>query len=234
MASQHLTSRFCASARPRIATDGDPERVSYGDDDPIGLELRVSAEGRKTWSFRYRTHDGRQRRLTLGVFVDGDDEPTQKDREAVGGEAQALTLRAARRRARQVRATAEEGGDPAAAKQARKATARAEPLKTFNDLADAYMTACEKGRWKPRRKQKRARTLSDETGILARNVRPTIGKLRLEDVSKAAVRKVLDAMLDRGVGAQTNRTHAVIRQVLAYGVAQERLTVNVAVLWCSV
>ena len=230
MASQHLTSRFCASARPRIATDGDPERVSYGDDDPIGLELRVSAEGRKTWSFRYRTHDGRQRRLTLGVFVDGDDEPTQKDREAVGGEAQALTLRAARRRARQVRATAEEGGDPAAAKQARKATARAEPLKTFNDLADAYMTACEKGRWKPRRKQKRARTLSDETGILARNVRPTIGKLRLEDVSKAAVRKVLDAMLDRGVGAQTNRTHAVIRQVLAYGVAQERLTVNVAAM----
>lgn len=42
------------------------------------------------------------------------------------------------------------------------------------------------------------------------------------------MRRVLDAMLDRGVGAQTNRTHAVIRQVLAYGVAQERLTINVA------
>ena len=228
MASQHLTSRFCASARPRIGADGKPERVSHGDDDPVGLELRVSAQGRRTWTFRYRSEDGRQRRLTLGVFVDGDDEPTQSDREAVGGEAQALTLRAARRRARQVRAEAEDGNDPAAEKQARKVTARAEPLKTFDDLADAYLIACEKGRWKPKRKQKRARTLRDETGILARNVRPIIGKLRLEDVSKAAVRRVLDAMLDRGVGPQTNRTHAVIRQALAYAVALERLVVNVA------
>lgn len=229
--AQHLTARFCASARPRIGADGKPTQTGYGDDDPIGLELRVSAEGRKTWSFRYRTHDGRQRRLTLGVFVEGDDEPTEADREAVGGEAgsaQALTLRAARRRARQVRAAAEEGGDPAAEKQARKLAVRAEPLKTFDDLADAYLAACEKGRWRPRRKHKRARTLRDETGILARNVRPLIGKLRLEDVNKTAVRKVLDAMLDRGVGAQTNRTHAVIRQVLAYGVAQERLAMNVA------
>jgi integrase len=230
MASQHLTSRFCAAARPRVGADGKPERVSYGDDDPVGLELRVSAEGRKTWTFRYRTLDGRQRRLTLGLFVDGDDEPTQADREAVGGDAQVLTLKAARRRARQVRAEAEDGNDPAAEKQARKVTARAEPLKTFDDLADAYLTACEKGRWKPKRKQKRARTLRDETGILTRNVRPVIGKLRLEDVNKAAVRRVLDAMLDRGVGAQTNRTHAVIRQVLAYAVALERLEMNVAAL----
>ena len=228
MASRHLTARFCASARPHIGADGTPQRVSYGDDDPVGLELRVSAEGRKTWTFRYRADDGRQRRLTLGMFVDGDDEPAQADREAVGGEAQALTLRAARKRARQVRAEAEVGNDPAAEKQARRVTARAEPLKTFDDLADAYLTACEKGRWKPKRKQKRARTLRDETGILTRNVRPIIGKLRLEDVTKAAVRKVLDAMLDRGVGAQTNRTHAVIRQALAYAVAQERLVINVA------
>ncbi len=166
--------------------------------------------------------------MTLGIFVDGEDEPTEADRDAIGGEAQALTLRAARRRARQVRAEAEDGNDPAAEKLARKVAARAEPLKTFEDLADAYLVACEKGRWKPKRKQKRARTLRDETGILARNVRPIIGKLRLEDVNKAAIRKVLDAMIDRGVGAQTNRTHAVIRQALAYAVSQERLVFNVA------
>lgn len=228
MASQHLTARFCAAARPRLDPAGNPVRASFPDDDPTGLELRVSAEGRKTWSYRYRTLDGRQRRLTLGIFVDGDEEPNQADRDAIGGEAQPLTLRAARRRARQVRAQVEDGEDPASTKQARRAAARAEPLKTFDDLADAYLKACEDGRWRPRRKHKRARTLRDETGILNRNVRPLIGKLRLDDLTRANIRRVLDAMLDRKVGAQTNRTHAVIRQVLAYGVAQERLQVNVA------
>lgn len=36
-------------------------------------------------------------------------------------------------------------------------------------------------------------------------------------------------MMDRGIKAQTNRTHAVIRQVFAYGLAEERLTINPAV-----
>ena len=33
-----------------------------------GLELRVSGEGRKAWSMRYRTLEGQQRRVSLGTF----------------------------------------------------------------------------------------------------------------------------------------------------------------------
>jgi len=36
-------------------------------------------------------------------------------------------------------------------------------------------------------------------------------------------------MMDRGIGTGTNKTHAVIRQVFAYALAKERMTVNPAV-----
>lgn len=238
----HLTSRGCASAKPKIGRDGNPKQTAFPDDDPTGLELRVSAEGRKTWSFRYRTHDGRQRRLTLGVFVDGDDEPTEADREAVGGEAQALTLKAARRRARQVRAEAEEGGDPVAAKKARKAAEKARTLRTFGELADAYLDACERGEWRPRSKRKRARTLADERKILDRYVLPEIGALEPENIDRGTVRALLRKIANgdvgpqaakpkeerRKIGAQTNRSHAAIRQVFSWAIAEERVGTNPA------
>lgn len=224
----HLTSRGCASAKPKIGRDGKPTQTAFPDDDPTGLELRVSAEGRKTWSFRYRTEDGRQRRITLGVFVDGEDEPTEADRKAVGASAEALTLKAARRRARAVRAEAEEGRDPVAAKKARKAAEKARTLRTFDELADAYLDACERGEWRPRSKRKRARTLADERNILRRSVRPVIGALVVEDVTRAKVRQLLRNMAARGIGAQVNRTHAVVRQVFAWAIAEERVTANPA------
>jgi integrase len=169
-----------------------------------------SGPPKKVWVWRYRTLDGRQPRLTLG------------DYSAKFG------LKWAREQVEELRVQVRRGEDPAGARKRARLEAKAQPLKTFDDLADAFLTACEKGRWKPRRKQKRERTIEDERAILKRNVRPVIGQLRLEDVDRAAVRKILNDMMDRGVGAQTNRTHAIIRQVLAYGVAQERLATNVA------
>lgn len=224
MAATHLTARACAAARPKIGPGGKAVQTAFPDDDPKGLELRVSAEGRKVWSFRFRTLDGRQCRLTLGVFAPGDDEPEGEGE----GEAQPLTLRAARRKARQVRAEVESGGNPAAARRKAKATAKAETIRTFSQLADAYLAACERGEWRPRGRRKRAHTLGDETAILRRHVRPALGELAVKDVNRNAVKKLLRAMVAKGIGAQTNRAHAVIRQVYSWAIAEERADANPA------
>ena len=175
-----------------------------------GLGLRVFDTGRKVWVYRYRAEDGRQPRLSLGLCTDE------------------FGVRDAREAARKVRVQVQDGADPAAEKKRRKALAKAQPIKTFNDLADAFLAASESGQWKPRNKRKRERTTRDERAILQRHVRPTIGDLRLEAIDRTTVRDLLRKMIARGIGAQTNRTHAVIRQVFAFGLAEERLAVNPA------
>lgn len=225
MAATHLTARFCASARPKAGADGKAVQTAFPDDDPKGLELRVSAEGRRVWCFRYRTLDGRQRRLTLGVFAPGDDDAPAAEGDT---EARPLTLKAARRAARLARASVENGKDPATAKRKAKEAAKAQTLRTFDDLAEAYLAACERGEWKPKGRRKRERTIKDERAILRRHVRPTFGRLGIEEVSRAMVKRLLRAMAAKGIGAQTNRAHAVIRQTYAWALAEERVTANPA------
>ena len=50
---KRLTDRFVHSVAPPASG-----RAVYIDDDAPGLELRVSAEGRKAWSIRYRPKGG--------------------------------------------------------------------------------------------------------------------------------------------------------------------------------
>lgn len=212
MATLKLTDKTVLACRPK-----PKERLELWDETTPGLCLRVSnptdeKDGpfKRVWVWRYRALDGRQPRLTLSDY------------------SQKHGLKWARDKVEELRVKVRGGEDPAGELRRARAAAKAQPLKTFDDLADAYLTACEKGHWKPRRKQKRASTIDGERKILKRNVHPILGKVRLEDIDKGMVRKLLNDMLDRGIGAQTNKTHALIRQVLAYGVAQERLGKNVA------
>src|SRR5665213_2591326 len=137
-----LTTRFCEGAKP---TRG--KQLSYPDAGVTGLEFRISGNGRKSWSFRYRTQDGRQGRLTLGVFSDSFD------------------LEKARREATRVRVVVDDGGDPAELKRAAKHKAKTEPIRTMDDLAETYFAACERGEWRPKNRQKRASTLKNEREV---------------------------------------------------------------------
>lgn len=220
MAAKNLTARFCESVRP---VEG--KQTAYPDADARGLELRVSGEGRKVWTFRYRLDDGKQRRLTLGLWAPGEEEAPNGSDEAGP---KPLTLREARKAARAARASVDAGQDPAGAKQARKAAARAEPIKTFDDLFNAYIAACERGRWTPKGKVKRARSISDEKAAYRLYIKPTIGAKALEQVTRGAVRDLLEALTDRGITAQANKAQQVIRQAFNYALDRERVTVNPA------
>jgi integrase len=203
MATVKLTDKAVAAAK---AETGKP--LELWDASTPGLCLRVSDTGRKVWVYRYRTEDGRQPRLTLGLHT------------------KAFGLAEARDAANRIRIEVQDGGDPSGERKRRKAMARAQPIKTFNDLADAFLEASESGQWRPRNKKKRERTIRDERAILKRHARPVLGDLRLEEIDRATVRNLLRKMIARGIGAQTNRTHAVIRQAFAYAVGEERLALN--------
>ncbi|HWK32121.1 MAG TPA: integrase arm-type DNA-binding domain-containing protein [Hyphomicrobium sp.] len=205
MASGKLTDKAVAAAK---ALPG--KRLELWDTGTPGLCLRVSEGGRKMFLYRYRTIDGRQPRLTLGAY------------------SSAYGLAEARADADRIKVQVRDGEDPAGEKRRERTAARAQPLKTFDDLADAFLTASELGHWKPRKKRKRERTISDERAILKRHARPTLGERRLEEIDRHVIRSLLRDMAGRNIGAQTNRTHAVIRQVFAYGVAEERLKENPA------
>lgn len=216
MPSRNLTSRFCETVK------GNGKQVTFPDAEARGLELRVSGAGAKSWTFRYRNDAGQQRRLTLGAF--SPDSTPSDDPEAPP----LLDLRQARIAARRARAAVDAGQDPAALKAARRDKARAKAVRTFDDLAQAYFSACESGRYQPRGKRKRERTLSDERGVYRRHVEKVLGPSRLDEIRRRDVRILLDGMADRGIGAQTARAHALIRQAFAFGMDREYVEANPA------
>ena len=114
-----LTDRQVAAIKPTTA------RVEYVDEKVPGLALRVTPNGAKSWTVRYR-HRGRLRRLTLGS-------------------ASVIPLVKARERVRDLLHDASKGADPATEKQAgRKA-------ETIGDLAALYIEKWAKPRkrsWK--------------------------------------------------------------------------------------
>lgn len=205
MAARLLTDRFCEGVKP--ARSG---QAAYHDAKITGLEFRVSAEGRKVWSLRYRINDGRQRRMTLGAFP-------------------VMVLAQARAEAMATLARVAKGDDPAAEKRRDGLRARAEPIKTFGDLIGAYFVASEAGKWKPKGRAKRQSTLADERRNYRVHIEPTWKTTAIEDLDRSAVRGLLRAMEAKGLGARINRTQALIRQVFAYAVAEERLAVNPAI-----
>lgn len=205
MPARSLTSRFVESVKPT-----PKKQKAYPDSDVKGLELRVTPEGRKVWSLRYRTLAGRQRRMTLGVMP-------------------SMDLADARKAAKTELGKISGGVDPAAEKRAAAARTKAEPIKTFDDLAESYFKACERGEWKPRKKRKRAATITYERGIYRRHLKPAFGDVRLEDVDRSTVKTALRAMVDKHIGAQTNRAGALARQIFAFAIGEERMSVNPAV-----
>src|SRR5579872_2636114 len=150
VATVNLTDK---AAKAKKAKAG--ERLELWDSATPGLCLRVSgvADGgdvrqRKVWVYRYRTLDGRMPRLTLGDYT---------DRQGV---------RWARDQAADHRAAVRKGDDPAGERRRKRTEARLRAIRTFDDLADAYLAACRAGDWMPKGKKQSERTMRDAEAIL--------------------------------------------------------------------
>lgn len=184
-------------------------RAEVFDREP-GLLIRVSPEGRKTWFLRYRTADGRQPRYKLGTFP-------------------ATGVKDARERAQAARRVLEAGQDPAALERRSKAEAKAQIIRSFDDLVQAYFVACEAAVWTPRGRPKRASTIRGEREVYQRHVKPVLGHRLISELGRTDVRTLVRGMLARGIGAKTNQAHALVRQVFGFAIAEELASENPAV-----
>ena len=201
MPKESLTDRRVAAA---VAEPG--KRLEIWDAKQGGLCLRVTDRGVKTWVFRYRRADGRQPRFTIG-------------------KAPGVSLKDARLRAAQLARDIALGQDPATKRRHERAFA-AGALRTFDDLADLFEARCASGEWMPKNKRKRPITLRTEKDVLRLHLRPTLGKMPYPAVTKADVRLLLRKLTGRGLGAQANRAHALIRQVYNFAIAEDLVVLN--------
>lgn len=194
------------------------ERLEYWDETCRGLCLRVS-EGGKRWVYRYRRPDGSQPRMTLGDYVRPED---------AGDNPRALTVAGARLKARRLRIEIDDGADPAGAKLAAKTAAAAQPIRTLDDLATTFFDASAAGHYRPGKTNapKRERTIASERSIYRCHLEKAIGKVRVEDVSRDAVNKILRALQKEGQTTTANRVRGLLQTIYNFANYEGRTDVN--------
>jgi integrase len=141
------------------------KRVGYYHDGG-GLYLQVSANGSKSWTFRY----GAQGRRYIGL-----------------GPTHTITLAEAREKARNCRKLLLDGVDPLADKRVRTAAARLEAAKaiTFSDAAREYIASHKRG-WKNPKSE------NQWSSTLAMYADPVIGKLPVAAIDTGLVLRVVE------------------------------------------
>jgi integrase len=188
-----LTDRRIATLKPNPT-----RRVELPDDKVAGLALRVTPNGIKTWTLRYRLTGGRadrRRRLTLGGYP-------------------ALTLAKARKAANialgQVATT---HTDPATAKRAARLG------ETFGDLARDYLA---------RHAKRHKRSWREDERILDADLLPAWRTRKVKDISRREVRELVEGIADRGSPIMANRTLALIRKMLNFAITRDWIDANPA------
>jgi integrase len=185
-------------------------QVEYPDAKVPGLALRVSPGGNKSWTLRYRTNEGEQRRLTLGRYP-------------------SVSLSKARELAHKAVGRVAEGVDPAKEKRSSKAAAQAKKLSTVATLIESYFEDAARGRHKPNGRPKRTSTLNMERDYFERAIKPRFGPLPVVDLTRHELQRFLDDM-GRTAPASARHCRNVIRQAFNYGIRREVVEKNPAQL----
>jgi integrase len=185
----------------RIRTlKAEGQRVELMDGAVPGLGIRVSPTGRKSWFLRYGPREAR-RRIVLGPYP-------------------ALTLDAARNKARELVAGVKiKDRDPMAERQAARAARRKAETATFEALAACYLEEHAKQR-------KRLRGWREDERKLRVEVLPVWGSRPAAEIRRADVRALLERIAEERGGVSANRTRALLSKVFSFGMEKERVESN--------
>lgn len=171
--------------------------------DGDGLYLRFSTiDATPLWRFRYRLA-GKARIMNLGSY-------------------RALSLADARRTVKELRARVALGYDPAGEKRERKQAAKAkieaEKLAyTVDQLADEYFSRMILGHWKhPNIVRSR----------IERDIKPTIGQMKVEDVKPANIDAMIQKVVKRGAPTVANDVLRWSRRIFDYAVKRHMIQYN--------
>ncbi|CAN7244269.1 tyrosine-type recombinase/integrase [Mesorhizobium sp. LjNodule214] len=192
-----LTDDFLKTVMPEA-----DKRLELRDDKEPGLIFRVTENGVRTWSVRYRNAAGEQRRKSLGKF------PT-------------IGLSKARALARTAKGEVAVGVDPVAVAKEAKAEERRKRLHAFSGLGEAYFEAAAAGthRGGPVAKPKRPSTIGEEKRIFETLVKPKFGDRGVATITRNEIK---DFVALQGRKAASNGRHCrnIIRQMMAYAVRE--------------
>lgn len=130
-----------------------------------------------------------------------------KARVVVIGEWPVVKLADARRAVLNAHETLEQGCDPAA--DAQKAKAERGRMPTVSEFCDEYIERHAKPNKKSWREDRR---------ILDREVVPEIGKLRLDEVHRRDVVRIMDTIIDRGAPTAAKMMLAVTRKMFHFAI----------------
>jgi integrase len=174
------------------------DRVEYFDAGFPGLALRVTENGRKSWSLFYR-FNGRLRRFTIGRYPAI--KPSQARREAI----------TALERVRQ-------GIDPAEEKRARRDKPSPE-AETFESLVQDYLE-------RHVRKNSATVTYQEAKRDLEYNVLPKWRNRPIASISRHDAIDLIDGLVERGVEIQANRTLARLRALFNWAIEKDRISAS--------
>jgi integrase len=173
-------------------------RTEYFDAGFPVLSLRVTDNGRKSWSLFYRFH-GRLRRFTIGRYPAI--KPAQARREAI----------TALERVRQ-------GVDPADEKRERRDN-RLPETETFESLTQDYLE-------RHVRKNCALATYEEAKRDLECNVLPLWRGRPLASISRRDALHLIDDLVERGVEIQANRTLARLRALFNWAIEKDRISAS--------
>ncbi|GAB0119922.1 tyrosine-type recombinase/integrase [Acidisoma sp. 7E03] len=162
-----------------------------------GLGLRITSAGARAYIFNYRTKGGTERRITIGTAGRWEDKVWRDG---------AWSLKAARKRAKELRQRIDVGEDPMGDLHAERAAP------TVNDLADRFE--------KEHLPRKRPTTVDSYKRLLRVHIRPAIGTKKVADLRHADI----EAM-HRKIAAESpysaNRAAAVVSKMLSLAIKWE-------------
>lgn len=178
MPTVNLTAKLLDSMK---ASD---KRIEYFDTDVPGLCLRITETGRKSWGLYYR-FAGRQQRLSLGNYV-------------------AISLKDARKKAKDALHDIAHGINPAAAKREDR------DAPTFRTLAERYR---DEYALKKRSYREMAR-------IIDRMLVPHFGAIRAKEITRREVKELVGDIAGRAP-IMANRTLDLLRRIFKWGIEED-------------
>jgi len=203
---KNFTDQFVRTVkfRPGTSSGGKPlTRNEWLDTKVRGLSLRVTENGAKSWSIRYRHKETKkQSRLSLGPYP-------------------AVTLSSAREKALSVIAGVAQGADPSAERRAAIAAAQRQQMNTVEGLGNSYFEAAKNGRHRTNAKPKATSTLRLERSNFDRHVVPAIGDMPISEVERSDIRRLVTNLLDTSYLSAATQSLKVLQQIFVFAEFQD-------------
>jgi integrase len=164
-----------------------PTRYEVPEPGRTGLAIRVTPNGQKSWTFRYR-FQGKQCRMVFGTYP-------------------ALSVVDARVKLTEAQKQLQADQDPGAMMAAERDAERTAP--TMDDLAKEYLE-------RHAAKTMRPATVNEDRRILHREILPYWGQRPAKDITRRDIILLLDKIEDRGATVLRNRIGGVLSRVFLF------------------